>query len=156
MADQLLEQVRDAAEGQIVCDSSAATSLHACANMNRTLRARGLRRCSALSCSAQLAYDTSLSQTRFNKLTKLDHRLHRWLLTARHPTSTLHWPRRLCPHIPRCRTPVAVLQQEPRGLAPTAQRDITVQHRRRRAKSWIVGQSLWAKEGEVAWSGHTS
>lgn len=67
-----------------------------------------------------------------------DHRIHRWLPAARHSNGTLHWPRRLRAHIPGCRTPVAFLQQELRGLAPAAQRDITVQHRRRRAESWIV------------------
>jgi hypothetical protein len=44
MADQLLEQARDAFEGQIVCDSNAATSVYAFANMNRTLKVRGLQR----------------------------------------------------------------------------------------------------------------
>jgi hypothetical protein len=45
MADQLLEQARDAFEGQIVRGSNATALLYTLANTNRTSRARGLQRC---------------------------------------------------------------------------------------------------------------
>ena len=66
----------------------------------------------------------------------LCHRLH----TTRYPSRPLHWPRRHRPHISRSRSTVALLQQEPRGLASRAQRfSGELQHQRGWPEGWISG-----------------
>lgn len=75
-------------------------------------------------------------------LTSPDHCLPCWLRAAGHQARTLHWPRRHRPHIPRCRPTVALLQQEPRGLAPSAQCiSLELQYRRGRPEGWIDAMS---------------
>jgi hypothetical protein len=54
MADQLLEQVRDAVEGQIVCGSLILTDYET--NIRRTSRASDLRRCLVPCYLEQLVY----------------------------------------------------------------------------------------------------
>jgi hypothetical protein len=70
-----------------------------------------------------------------------DHRFPRRLLHTRHPHVAIRRPRRNRPHLPRRRPTVAVLQQEPRGVATSTERDnhgVKLQRRRGRTKSRLV------------------
>lgn len=62
-------------------------------------------------------------------LTTADHCLPGRLPCPGHSTHALRWPRRHRADLCRRRATVAFLQQEPRGLASTAQRDFRLQHR---------------------------
>jgi hypothetical protein len=70
-------------------------------------------------------------------LTPPDHRLLRRLLHPGHPPVALRGPRWHRAHLPRRRSAVALLQQEPRGLAASKQRVARVQHRRGRAEGGL-------------------
>jgi hypothetical protein len=70
-------------------------------------------------------------------LTALDHCFLDRLLHTRYPPDPIRWARRHCSHLPRGRPAVALLQQEPRGLAATKQCETRVQHRCRWAEGRI-------------------
>jgi hypothetical protein len=71
------------------------------------------------------------------ELTTLDRCFLDRLLHTRHPPDPVRWARWHCPHLPRDRPAVALLQQEPRGLAASKQREAGIQHRRRWAEGRI-------------------
>jgi hypothetical protein len=75
-----------------------------------------------------------------------DHRLLCRLLHTGHPPVALRGPRRHRAHLPRRRPAVALLQQEPRGLAAGKQRDAGVQHRRGRAEGGL-DHNIHEREG---------
>ena len=60
-----------------------------------------------------------------------------------HQALPLHWPRRLCPHLPSGRPTVAILQQEPRAVVVTSHQ-IQHVHRCRRGEGGIdaVGRQV--------------
>jgi hypothetical protein len=75
-------------------------------------------------------------------LTSIDYRLPSRLHATGHSSRPLHRPRWHRAHLPRRRTTVAFLQQEPRGLATTAQLRSTIQHRRGRAEGGLARYDL--------------
>jgi hypothetical protein len=108
-------------------------------NMRRISRVNDLRRCSVQCYLEQLVYASTLPLPALSKLTiDTDNRLSRRLHATRHSPRTLHRPRRLCAHLSRRRTTVAFLQQEPRGLATSAQLDSAIQHRSGRAEGGMI------------------
>jgi hypothetical protein len=86
-------------------------------------------------------------------LTPPDHRLLRRLLQTGHPPVALRGPRRHRAHLPRRRPAVAVLQQEPRGLAAGKQRVARVQHRRGRAEGGLERTTQGRELESVTWGG---
>jgi hypothetical protein len=71
-------------------------------------------------------------------LTTVDHCFLDRLLHTRYPADPLCGAGRYRAHFPRCRSAVALLQQESRGLVASKQRKAGHQHRRGRAESWLI------------------
>jgi hypothetical protein len=136
MSEQLLEQVRDAVEGQIVCSSvirlrqTLMSSLGfrgtaACRVAHNRLARRGRR-------MLPLPFLSVLT------LTSLDNRFPRWFRHTRHQAGALYRPRWHRPHLRRRRSAVAILQQGPRGLVAASQRLVRYYDRCGRAESGLV------------------
>lgn len=96
MADQILEQIREAAEGQIDFEGQKLAEFLGTA----LLATIGVR----IHLPAECAIDRLANRVP-------GHFFHRRLLSPRHQTRSLHRTGWNCPYLPRRRSTVAVLQQ---------------------------------------------
>lgn len=141
MAEQLLDQVRDIAEGQIVCQPTPRNDT--CWNVKltglclwcRTLRDRSWLSCSLPSSSVSLAYvkipprkeKASSGDPFTNSLAvSLGPFLHRWILSARYQARRVYSPGGYRPDLRARRTTVAFLQPEPSQVASNRRRIICI------------------------------
>jgi hypothetical protein len=105
--DQLLEQVRDAVEGQIV--RSGVKLARECGLIAAGLRgpaSGGDAHHGAARCCRCTFHSPSV---RGQELTRTVLRLLDWLHGPGHHPQSLHWPRRLCARLRRRRPPMALL-----------------------------------------------
>ncbi len=113
MADQLLEQVREYAEGQIV---SSAPPVPNNSKTNMDSQDFEGQKLAELMATALLA-TAGVSLVEFLRTIDSEadnvagHLIHRWILAARHQACSLPRSRRNCNHIPARCTTMAILQQ---------------------------------------------